>query len=1252
MSSSNAIESSGGMLTTIIIMLVVACVAFALSSSLQKRPDKPTENQHNSATGQQQQRLGEEKQHENHHEQEQTSQQMEDERKKRERERYEAQRERERNEAQRERERNEAQREWERERYEAQRERERYEAQRERERYEEQRAQTQNQKQTPPYQEQNNHDQRPTQGPDRQNPPFSSPANEQLPRQPTQQRSGEATNRDQKEGREPAYDYTPLDAPLEQQMIPFLNSQYLLEEASNSIEGVHSEVESFLEGVKPSADGEMELNDSMDEKTMKERQKNVDKPSKAIKVLIRVSQLLDDKMHNVLAKIPQEKQLAEERATQIALGFREGKTPVSEAEYVSFLSKLYDRKLWSLLNYLLVVAPNDRYVSQWGRMINYKCATDKSSRRALAIDLIYATLMLFDVEREIVDENNLFAGRSLYYAPAYDKSFGTKFFIVAKILLYDFFRLVSYETEHLLTHSSYDWEINHYMRYWQVRKIQQKYKTRLFTVFEQQCVRWFYSYTRSLCTATLNNKYAKQFHIAAAQIIACHITEYPILYIDTEDTLDKYAVKLWESTWRLMRDVEGRAYIMSYRVDLNSIMQAVDQTKLLRYQLLNPKIQNRGALRKIVTVNYVSNQIVMYQKHFARYLVINKPNSPLPTYWDPLDTNTGRIYLGSGLSTIVRSFDEVECFIVKSKSPAVPTTKGLKDVTERDRRIVICPFVYRRHAFEALNVDEGVTPLLRLKGAISIDTLTGYTTVGLQMQTVLERDYPMDALLNYRGWVAYALNAFVYDVQFVLDFNRFLESRSFERNTMIQIYQMRHLVEIGASSYISFLSKLKGEESKKIDFDKVNRRNYRVSLDKQNAAIKEPEMKTSESSWYSGRQNANEELIDFESMSWEQVREFGLFEEMLWSKLKIWNTEINNKLRFFLKSRGIVVNDNAVYRIASMLVILASSFKYYCPSKMSATNSMKSIAQKLSNPNDLASLPREMLDVCTCLPDKATMAGILCNLPTIAMIYERSYSQYVKSNATLADERRELTNRAVFKVTFSIDDNLTSITDEQELFLPQAAPPDGRNYSKILQPLFVPPFVITTTKTTNIDRVYSQQTELSCFNLLNTISVSKTNTSSNPLVLHVWRKQDQQWLNAVTIRVDCTADSEFKLFNVVWDSIQYLVVHQTSKVHCHDSAPGTVQAVSKLWYTINHVVDPTPERKVDFIVDSEAFDLIPTERSGKTASSQTADFRLGLDDKRIDNKIKLYYSSNLYDRYKSSWKIRLADRQLRFPRYV
>jgi hypothetical protein len=123
---------------------------------------------------------------------------------------------------------------------------------------------------------------------------------------------------------------------------------------------------------------------------------------------------------------------------------------------------------------------------------------------------------------------------------------------------------------------------------------------------------------------------------------------------------------------------------------------------------------------------------------------------------------------------------------------------------------------------------------------------------------------------------------------------------------------------------------------------------------------------------------------------------------------------------------------------------------------------------------------------------------------------------------------------------------------------------------KDLRPIAVPPYALNNMSLSDLDETYGVQHEVAMIDLQ--AQPLFRDSTTDEINVFLWKRladDDKKLSNVVTLRVINDGIGEFKILNVLWDKVQYLLVRQASKIQCASAQSAeNITSVSKLWYTV------------------------------------------------------------------------------------
>lgn len=840
--------------------------------------------------------------------------------------------------------------------------------------------------------------------------------------------------------------------------------------------------------------------------------------------LKRNTNIMIARMHNIVRGIYEDKRDDLEAVVHAVAPYLckmiSSRQALTDESLRDLVTRLVKNRQWSLLGYLvlslrnqetLLRAAGKQIVAEVKGMPEYSWGT-------LKLDLIFVSLMLSNSFDNLLDSSDCFFGD---YFSSSEKS-------VSEIiggLIGDYWRLMFLEFQNILYHARTETNVTMFTRYWQFIHIRNKHSHLIPSATANQ-IDDFYKHFIHLGFFVLGEKYLYQYDLIALQTIAHILNTNPDHFNDERGNLVSFAEKFVEKVFDRFTDIDVRTAFLPFTVDVDRYLMwdASSPLSTVERKVFHVPRNNDNELYfpyEGLQCDRLSKQLVAMNRTFDRYVVLNRQFAPLPSITNAFDRANGRIYLGNGLVSAVSNFLNID------KHYLVAIEDAENDLA---RHLETVYFVHTRYAFEGYSSSFDFVPKLRLKGGVCIDTLTGRFITNLIVQTV---QAPLaEALRNYRGWLSYVLLSFLHNHLVSRTYHDYLEETI---KNPAELALTRKFLEIGFNVYATAINRLKTDICRKALIDRSARQQYRHALNVTNTSPVPPAPTVtpdvhfaSESSWY-------EEFIDFDSTQYADGRRaVSLYEQKLWDE-ELGITHENalaTSFRKFCEKSG--VGPIAQNRLISVMILTFDSLKRY-----DAINGFQELYRMYTTRNQSSSAPLSHL---SSLPPFTSE----CSLPFCAIIYSTSLRDMYSVPST---PNEKILAAATYEV--SIDCNGKEIM------------------RKSLRPLTVPPYALNNMSLDELDRSYDVQHEVSTIDL-QAQPLFRQN-SRDQIFLFVWKRTASGKLtNVVTLRVINKDIDEFKIFNVLWDKSQYLVVRQASKKGCTAASfpSENISTVSKLWYTV------------------------------------------------------------------------------------
>jgi hypothetical protein len=903
-------------------------------------------------------------------------------------------------------------------------------------------------------------------------------------------------------------------------------------------------------------------------------------------------------MHNTLSKIPAGQRTDEEQMFYVVLPFLSNGlvnrrlTDPNSPEFASIVQRLTLHGQWGLLSYLLTcIGGFEHLVRKACKVIRQtvSMAPDPIHNwTATKLDLLFGSLMLSNSVDFILQQDDCFVGDYFHLDPDTFEPPPVKSIIQA--ILLDYWNMVQLEMQNVLHHSRTELDITMFTRYWQFVQIFKKHRD-ILPVQARHAALFFYRHHLEQCMFVVNRHSMYQYELIAVQTMAHIINNYPVILLDEFGNLGTAADRFTALAFSLHTNREVREAFLPFMIDFEEWISWDDMSPIAAFEarkevVLKPDRNTLYYSRDGFMLNKMSKQIIAMNRNYTRHVVMNRSFAPLPTMADPMDRVSGRIYLGSGIATAVPYFNNVDkYFFLKHDRESLPQIQS--------RRHEIVSFVHSRFAFEGYNELAGSVPKLRLKGIVALDTLTGRYVTNLMLQTI---QMPLkDTLTDYRGYLASLLLRFLRQDSIGPQSLRFFQ---LGRDPVNETWHAlaRRLLEVGMNVYVNAINRLKEGTRQQVMVEQAKRQRFRLGV-KNGKKPRPPPKKQQQpdkdqvlvhaaaGSWY-------EELIDFDSTELKDDRPVSVYEEKLWTtELDLENDVLSKAFTRYMQpiSLGRVVRN----RLASLLLLTFPALEYH--DAMEPFVKLHDYYRNLHRDLKMGAFRHtDLIKSNSALPDQKLLADRTCTLPFCAVVYSSDLTDGVSLSLQISAP-----SATPKKKQKSADDNSQSDDgsdedgDSERVALERKrkrieqmrllASPEvtvERNgvqiWRQVLKPMAVPPYALNCMDMRDLSKAYNVQPEESMLDLKTIPLFRDGDTTKDEVNIFVWTNQaaagsDQpleQRSNMLTLRVINDKIGEFKLFNVLWDRVQYMLVRQSNRVECGVPAGEPITGISSLWYTV------------------------------------------------------------------------------------
>jgi hypothetical protein len=918
--------------------------------------------------------------------------------------------------------------------------------------------------------------------------------------------------------------------------------------------------------------------------------------------LQRVIKSLMTSTRKTIESIPVAQRSVDERVVMAAYTYVQSPTRLDQTSLVALIDTLLREKLWTHVTYLLtVLANNESHIRLIGRVLHDNRHISYRDQSSIRPDLLFATLMLLPNDvKYLTSDTDVFVGYKVYANTAQDP---------ASLMLTHFLGACKLEARSALHHNLTEFGSAQYLRYWQLQMLRERFTARQADFDIDDVAQYLARHVRDNCLNTFHQAIGVNYEVLALHTITHMMTVYPKIFYGSDYTLSEITKYYCWIVHRLY--TPARAYLPTFMLDPTAL--PIDMSLLEQFDAQPVQHISNLSYPRSLTYNRVSNQISLIHRTFRHVLTINRPLAPLPSYEQPLNTMCGRFYLGCGLSSLiirlqfcnayafkpgvnsgpleVDQADDLEADMLKRAGLTQPSK--LPNRTHDRKRIYFVPYVHERMAFEAYartaNTIPEWCPGYYLRGMTVIDTQHSSQISYLQSQ-IIQKPFRL-AVANYNGWLLHLVGAFLHSNIHPYGYREFLDQvHSLPDGELEPMQSAAKFFELAKCVYSYAVNQTKQSFYTVASHERTERRLFRkdINVESEKTAVTQksaqPYHSTPEGWWYSGLRSFCDEPIDFNSTEDVIDRSVSRAEETLWSLLNAHVGEIDRELQeLVISNPAILLGTVLRRRLRGMIWLGFLAIREHKLEHLFAGVSTRTF-ERLPEKNLALALLQKYVGSPACLLGKSMLEANTSHtrLPSTAVIYERRVYRQGSSGRQHKPSTALMLSKV--HVTVSVDHTNTKTSPVHASFVLEAA----RNTSPSL--------------------LANNDSDLG-YAMLSLSQIPQGGHPDEPLSLHLWfQSLDEpepaedtindtaKLRNLVTIRVpNDRVTQDFKLYNLLHDDTQYIVVSQTGLIdapavkHRDLQEPAeTHQLVNntRFWYSNNtHPAYLPPGEQRNIVID-------------------------------------------------------------------
>lgn len=956
----------------------------------------------------------------------------------------------------------------------------------------------------------------------------------------------------------------------------------------------------------------------------------------------------------------------DERVIALAYAYIESRKqpnskPPSSIRLKQTLRMVLGEKIWPHVTYLCTVfATNRDYLRDIGATLKEHeqtlAARDHSALRA---DLLFINLMLCDSVNQTIDPSHVFIGTEQVYRV---DDFAATFALMTE----HFQQQLQLECQNIADHTRTEFGLSHFLRYWQLELLRHTHGQQYDGVFyNYNFASNLTNHVRDTCLGSIGQSIAVQYEILALQTLIRMVNETPEIFYGSNHTLNGFAYNFTLRMHRVFSSV--RAFLPTYLMDMTALPLNLKYFEEL--DSMPPRQLVALEYPRNVTYNVTSKRVSLLHRSYRHLITINRVLAPLPTYEQPLATMCGRMYLGAGHDAMVSRFQQIRVFALKPitvnlqpddvdaadqldnflnnpESVQQQTAVSLPNRTAARRRIYLFPFTHRRTAYELAVDPRQQVNVMRASGLITVDTKHAQVITHLQVdhqQTPLK-----DAVVgDYRCWLMHLFSVLTQEIDETAmsraEFASKATNKQLSRYTLRKLAGISQFFEIAVNVYAYSVSRVKCNKFIFSSSERVVRRWFRKRLCESDirtaTSLQPPKHLLSEGWWYSGTRSWFDEPVDITSTADVVERTVSRAEETLWVSLAKWTDRLADRLTRRMPADAVKLGTVLRNRLTGMLVLAVVAVRYHRLTHLSPIMHLESLLDDAAYSTLLPFVKSTL-----CMPAASLLKHQPTTQPspppTLTVIYERripcsSYNVASLTATASPSDAAAIIGAANDKAAIEAAQVLVTLDKHEHQYVLSAA----NNVSPVS--LSTGASILELERELGGDNNNNFDASYLDWKRLPEAEFTET---AEPLSLHVWfqhvsepRKADgsavnindrQTLRNLVTIRVphDRKHGDDFKLFNLLYDDTQYLVVSQSGNTS------------SKLWYSVCTYENTVPlgqENKI--LLDSQQrfhTELIAGPANDWSKVRQSPAFKLlATPSNSVDQLIDYNYDETQFQRY-------------------